>query len=143
MTFYHFTSRRHLPVILTDGLLKPTESNVSPDEAHAGPPVVWLLDLPEIPVDSHGLRMPEGVDLDKTEVRFEVNVPAIHWLDWEWTSMMDRQWREIIIRVGGGERAADHWYVWPAPIKRNRWISVEVGGQAIPTMLDHPDFDTL
>lgn len=143
MTFYHFTSRRHMPLILTKGYLKIVESNVSPDVMDAGPRVVWLLDLPTIERDSHGLRMPEGADLDKTEVRFEVDVPAIKWEDWEWTARMNRQWREILTSVAGGAEVASHWYVWPAPIKRNRWVSVEVGGKPIPTMLDHPDFDTL
>ena len=125
--FYHFTSTVHLPVILEAGLLKLTESNVDALIPHAGPDVVWLLDVPQID-HHHGL---EGSAVDKTEVMFTVDVPAINWLDWTWGASMDPRDRSRFIEVAGGMEAAEHWYVWPAPIPRRRWLSVTSAGKKV------------
>lgn len=130
MTFYHYTSLHHLPKIQADGVITTTESNFSLYTAHAGPAVVWLTDLPDLGETSHGL---EGSFYDKKQVRIEVRVPAIRWLDWEPAlTGMDKQSRAILIDTGGGMTAAGHWYIWPAPIRANRW-----GG--IHTFPDRPD----
>jgi hypothetical protein len=118
MTFYHFTSLYHLPKIQEAGVIRTTESNISRFAAHAGPPVVWLTDLPELQA-SHGL---EGSLYDKKQVRIEVRVPAIRWLDWEpMLTGMEASWRDDLIAFGGGMEAARNWYVWPSPIRKVRW----------------------
>lgn len=120
--FHHFTSTSHLRAILTDRALLPSESNIgSPREgAHVGPDVVWLLDE-ATPTHGHGL---EHSTLDKTGVRFSVEVPAIRWTDWQWASRMDPRWKESILATGGGTEAAGHWYVWPAVIPSRLWSEV-------------------
>ena len=127
MSFFHFTSKLHLPLILEAGILRVTESNISPYKTHEGPDVVWLLDekagQPERGM--HGLIG----DNDKTAVRFEVDVPAIRWLDWEPVRNMEDWWLKTLIRAGGGDEAAEHWYVWPVGILRKRWIGIEVEGK--------------
>lgn len=122
MHLYHFTSTAHLPLILAAGFLRPVESNVSGEAAHYGPDVVWLLDVPTIDHD-HGLANPHH---DKTEVCFTVDVPGIRWEAWIWTSRMHPAWREAITQAAGGPEAAAHWYVWPAVIRRSRWVEVAV-----------------
>lgn len=131
--FYHFTSTQHLPFILEDGMLRPGESNIGsimpgqhPFGEHYGPDVVWLLDTPERPSTgltevNHGLAHDS---LDKTAVRFTVNVPAIHWKSWLPAVEMHPKWRAALLLAAGGEDAADHWYVLPAPIRDKRWVEV-------------------
>lgn len=124
-TFFHFTSRNHLPMIFASGTLLPSESNVgSPllgaGQEHLGPDVVWLLDTPDLSAN-HGLH---ASVTNKDQVRFEVEVPAIRWLDWEWAAYMDPEWRDLFIKVGGGIEAAEHWYVMPVALPRKRWTGV-------------------
>lgn len=121
MSLYHFTSGAHWIHIAGDGVLHPSESNIDPATPHAGPPVVWLTDTPTADL-GHGL---DGSDVDKTSVRIEVDVPAIRWVDWEWTARMPNWWRDVMVRAGGGTEAAAHWWVWPARIPRSRWVDVE------------------
>lgn len=129
--FYHFTCRENFRGILSSEVLLTTESNVGspipdwkPFGANYGPPVVWLLDTPEINFD-HGLS---GGVFDKTTVRIAVDVPAIRWLDWEPASRMHYKWKKSFIKTGGGQEAASHWYVWPLPIKKNHWVEILVNG---------------
>lgn len=128
MTFYHFTSSLHWPIIQMSGFLKTVESNVgsvapneSPYGTHVGPDVVWLVDQPGFtdPTPTY-----HGLSLMKRQVRFEVDVPAIRWLDWAPARQMDPNWRETFIRMGGGMTAAEHWYVFPARILSRRWVDV-------------------
>lgn len=120
MTLYHFTSRYHWKVIERAAVILPGDSNLSPVDPTVGPAVVWLTDTPTTDL-GHGLG---GSAVDKTEVRIEVDVPAIRWLDWSPAASMDQRWRDIIIKTGGGMDAAEHWWVWPAPIRASRWVDV-------------------
>lgn len=127
MILYHFTSTVHWPVIDHYGFLKTVESNVgsvSPDEfpygAHKGPDVVWLLDTPEVGHD-HGLGTSA---VDKTEVRITADVLGIRWQDWTFTRAMHPNWRHKFVEIAGGEEAAKHWYIVPAPVYRRRWVEV-------------------
>lgn len=134
MTFYHFTSEEALHGIESHGLILPTESNVGsvsenmpPMGEGLGPDVVWLIDSPDRPANNrnkinHGLFGTLG---DKTAVRIEVEVPAIRWYDWAPAQQMNPTWKELLITASGGPAASDHWYVFPAPIPRSRWVRVE------------------
>lgn len=134
VTFYHFTSRQHLESIERDGVIRPSENNVGsplptwhPFGTHVGPDVVWLLDTP-VAEFNHGLSPWPGSDLvsmfDKTAATIEVDVPAIRWADWSYTNQMHPEWRRAFVQAGGGEEAAAHWYVWPRPIRRSRWVMI-------------------
>jgi hypothetical protein len=132
---YHFTSRYHLGLIEREGGILPTESNIGspvshllPYGDHVGPDVVWLLDTPDPFEYGHGLADMEGeikLAHDKREVRITVDVAPIKWSEWEPAMQMNRKWRERFIASGGGPEAAEHWYVFPAPIRRRLWLSVE------------------
>lgn len=131
-TLYHFTHPAHLPVILTDQVLRPSESNFDPYAEHAGPDVVWLTDLPVIqPVEDHPLTM--GLTEEKRRVRFEVIVPAIRWLDWLPVQSMHPAWRATLIETGGGIQVAESWYVLPAPIRSTSWVEVRHDGKPVFT----------
>lgn len=127
-TFYHFTSERHLPSILETRALWTTESNVGspvprhrPHGSFVGPDVVWLLDTLTVGEFSHGLA---GSASDKTAIRFTLAIPAIPWLQWEPAQQMDPAWRNTLVSLGGGEEAAEHWYVFPAQIRVSRWLAL-------------------
>lgn len=130
MTLFHFTSLPHLEEIIRDGMLLPSESNIGtpwddpqyPQGENAGPPVVHLMNTSSPFEFDHGLG---GAHYDKRQARFEVNVPGIPWLSWEWTQMMSPRWQAIMEkRAGLGASAA--WLVFPAPIRRRRWTSISV-----------------
>lgn len=123
MRLFHFTSAHHWPLIEQAGFLKTVESNVDMLRSHAGPDVVWLLDTPTVDLP-HGLVMP-GYPIDKTQVRFTVEVPKpIRWSEWGPTQSMDPEWRETFLNAAGGDEAAEHWWVVPARIPAKRWVEV-------------------
>lgn len=146
MTFFHYTSVVHLPLILNDGFIKAVESNVDPTRQHAGPDVVWLLDDSDPQAFRHGLEYPTSMARfdppDKRRVRFEVDVPAIRWLDWYPASLMPQWWRTTFITAAGGPEATEHWYVWPKAIKRERWVGLTIDGKPIAAAIT-PGADTL
>lgn len=132
MTFFHYTSVPAAELIRRRGRILPVESNVgsvlpweSPTGPHAGPDVVWLLDDSDPFAFEHGLHT-EKNGLDKRAARFEVDVPALRWLDWQPGLTMAVSWRATFITVGGGFEAAEHWYVWPAAIRSPRWVGIDI-----------------
>lgn len=133
---YHFTSEAHLPGILESRAILPTESNIGspnpdwqPYGQNVGPRVVWLLDEPELSA-GHGLvidALPRGGMLDKTAVRFTVEISyrmAPRWKSWAPAHRMHREWRDLFVRIGGGEEAAEAWVVFPGAIRSTRWVAV-------------------
>lgn len=126
MRLYHFTSTAHLPVILREGRLRVTESNLSMLIPHVGPDVVWFVDTPELGDYDHGLS---GSIVDKREVRFTVDVPDTwvrHYLTWAMHSPdADTATLAAMISTAGGHEAAEHWYVTFRSVWRNRWARVE------------------
>ena len=126
--FYHFTSTFHLPLILKDGVLRTTESNVSYEIEDAGPRVVWFLDVPELGDAPHGLRG-EYQAVDKSEVRFTVELPkskVLRWAEFSRRYQQAEQARAAMIEAGGGPAAARRWWVTEAPVPRSRWRAVAV-----------------
>lgn len=129
MILYHFTHRGHLLSILEEGKIRTTESNISIERAHAGPDVVWLFDIPEVP-----LTTGESLYEAKRVVRFKVNIPKqqVHkWTDWGPQKSMSPTWREAFLKAGGGMSAAGHWYVATSSIPVERWEEVTVNGAPI------------
>lgn len=130
MKLYHFTCQEHLASIRRSGQLHPTESNVGspvyhqpPFGSRRGPDVVWLLDTASLDGIGHGLH---GSIYDKTAIRITVDLPRpIKWTDWEWTGLMHPDWYGHLVEAGGGTAAVEHWYVWPATIRRRHWVSIE------------------
>ena len=121
MILYHFTSRWHLQHIVLDGFIKTTESNVSPHHAHAGSDVVWLTSDPN-PATHSGWK--EGSAVDKTEVRFTLELPDTEVRQWQWWSEnydIDLRWAAALESVGGHES----WYVIERPVTRFEWTKIE------------------
>lgn len=128
-TYYHFTSRLHLPLIVAAKVITTTESHVGsgrhdwpPHGQHVGPDVVWLLDVPEVEYP-HGL---DGSVVDKTGVRFTVQAAAYRWLDWPPAQSMHPEWRHELIKLAGGWAAARRWWVSERPIPADDWQVVDV-----------------
>jgi len=126
---YHFTSREHFQEIDKLGIILRAESNVGspitgwePSGAHYATDVVWLLDTPHLDYP-HGLA---GSIQDKTAVSIEVTIPGIPWNEWVPAQAMHPLWRRHFLEFAGGEEAAKHWYVWPAPIKRRFWGEITI-----------------
>ena len=124
MRLWHFTSTLHLPMILRDGHLRTTESNLSPVKPHVGLPVVWFMDTPELTHD-HGLG---GSAVDKTAVRVEVDVrPAwvSEWLPWAEAQGINRWWLDALLSAAGGREAAERWHVTFRRIPRHMWVKID------------------
>jgi hypothetical protein len=124
MILAHYTSPLHAPAILDEGLLRPSESNVSMMVPHQGPDVVWLTSDLEASLSDD---IEHGVHAFKRQVQFTVDVPealAVKWTDWQHTAMMDPEWRSIMVATGGGPEKAGTWYVVPVPIRKRYWVSV-------------------
>lgn len=130
--FFHFTHIGHLPSIMAQRRLLPTESNVGapypvndgPMGTRIGPDVVWLLDTDVADGDASEDDTTHGLYPDKRRVRFTVDVAAVRWVDWAPAKIMSPDWRERMVAAAGGAERAEHWYVWPAPIRDRRWLSV-------------------
>ena len=138
-TLYHFTSEFHLSRILADGGLRTTDPNLfstgplivtnleSGERVNVGgeilgPPVVWFFDTPEVLAGGRGLI---GSAVDKRVIRITVEVDdGRPWLDWLKLRKHDPCWVRVAIDVGGGERAARHWYVVARPVLRDEWIEI-------------------
>lgn len=119
---YHYTSRFHLPYILSDGVLRTTESNVSIEQEHVGPDVVWATSEPTpARLGGHGLGSIKG----GVRIGFR-HGGAVRWRDWEWYGRMRPWWREAMISAGGGDAAADTWWIVAAPIPSGLWTGVAI-----------------
>jgi hypothetical protein len=126
MILHHYTSMNHVPLILKEACIETTESNVDMVHQHWGPDVVWLVD-PSLPPADVPSEYPHGLSSVKSRIRFTVDVPdsfAIKWTSWEYFHEMNEHWRRVFVEAGGGELAADHWYVCPSPIFSHRWMSI-------------------
>lgn len=119
MKLYHYTCIQHWPTILASGLLKVTESNISPVVDHAGPDVVWLT------TDSrckhgHGLELSA---VDKTRIRITVDVPVddVHvWRQWASAHGADPRFMAALASSGGSST----WRVIERPIPSSEWVEV-------------------
>lgn len=127
MTYFHFTHVYHAATIIDAEVITTTDSMTDMWKPHKDTDVVWLLDIDDATGASHGLSVPifnTPAELTKTRVRFEVDVPAVKWIDSRWYKRTDPEWLAIMIEAGGGIEAAQHWYVWDKPIKADQWVSV-------------------
>jgi hypothetical protein len=109
---YHYTSKYHLQLILNDGFLKLTESNlIAPDgtfqtelKSKNYKPVVWLTDS-EI-TGGNGL---EGSMADKTEIKITVRKkPDFQWWhSWSRKNQIDKSWAKALEQGNKSKR----WFI--------------------------------
>lgn len=142
IALYHYTAptRSHLDSILSDGFIRPTESNITLARDHAGPDVVWAIDRSIRPGEHHGLLYePEGkwarstgmhvMGNVKQQARIEFAVPldeAHQWVEWApQQEAFDQRSFEVLIKVGGGMEQAKRWYVVARPVPLREWITVD------------------
>lgn len=120
VTLYHYTSIERLPTIADRGYLEVTESNISRQRAHAGPPVVWLTTHADPATADNGLS---GSAFDKTRVRITVEVEKrrVHkWRPWARSHGIDRKWEDALSRVGG----SGSWRVSTERIPSTAWLEI-------------------
>lgn len=136
---YHFTCLLHTRNILLSGVLRTTESNISPDIPHAGPDVVWLTDQPsfnqlcvEIPAERLRRAVASGLsaaDIDKKAVRFTVDVAdAMPWAAFAKQHGAKKSWLRDLAKAGDPKT----WFVLPRPIHRAEWVSVDNVRDGVP-----------
>jgi hypothetical protein len=119
----HFTSECHLPLILRDGYLRTTDSNVSSSRQHACPDVVWLLDEPELGRHLHGLRNRGAPSVDKTAVRFTLELPrskVLRWTEFAMRHPYSPAMSDHLIGSAAGKAAVAKWWVTELPVPRAR-----------------------
>jgi len=119
-TLYHYTApvTSHLGSILQDGIIKPAESNLSFDVAHAGPDVVWLTDSADPKQQAWDSSDPASV---KTKAVLVVELPAgrcHHWPAWSTEQGIDPATYAALADTGGHP---DSWWVTVEPI---RWWDI-------------------
>ncbi len=128
MNLYHFTSLMHWPLIINDGFLRRTESNIGsgnprlkPYGEHVGPDVVWLTDLSDPTPQSCGLV---GIR-DKTRLRITVKISdAKKWPDFAAAHGINKRWYRLLGR-GGRPQC---WWVVERIIPQTDWIAVDERG---------------
>ena len=120
---YHFTSKYHLPMLLKDGFLKLTESQLKPPTQAEGrqinqgdyssldkkaedlyKPVVWLTN------NSEPLNMGlDGSVFNKKEIRFTLKAREHYekWDAWGRKNRIDKKWAEALQRG----KDSDSWYI--------------------------------
>lgn len=124
---YHYTALEHLQSIRTSGFIKATES-------HARRPVVWLTERdyvggppPHLVGRSSDSDGRPGPPVDKSAVRFTVNVPSSDAFRYDWWAkrrgVTDR-WIQLLERAGGEPASA--WWIVPRDIPHSEWIAIEV-----------------
>lgn len=120
---YHMTSTAHFQRIWAGQHLRPTESNLSMEQEHAGPDVVWLT---SDPTPTQGWQ--RWSVLPKDEIRITVEVPrdeARHWPAWARARGITHYWYAGLVSSGGGPQAANTWYVVERAVPAAEWVRVE------------------
>ena len=113
---YHFTAptTSHLGSILRDGIIRPTESNLSIDET-AGPDVVWLTSNPD-PEANAGW----ATGRLKTAARLTVEIQdAQHWPTWSRAHVTDEVY-DVLASVGDPEE----WWISERPIRAFKIVAL-------------------
>jgi len=116
---YHYTSTYHLPMILEDGFLKPTESNLRADIENVKN-VVWLTDLYE--PTPYGLGL-VGSIVDKSEIRITITRSKKYkfWKVWSRQNKINKEWAKILEK----DRNPNNWYISEKPIPIDDFIMIE------------------
>jgi len=150
MRLYHHTSGYHLPSIIKDGFIKPTESNVGAPGRAA---VERANALKGTGIDQRSVhdallkamaenehfapdvvwltdlrtrrqRWMDGSAVDKGEVCIVVEVAdAMPWLEWAQQYGGVEDWWVNALTEGNPSDAA-HWFVVPRPVERREWIDI-------------------
>lgn len=115
MQLYHYTAptTSHLGSILAQGLIRTTESNISPTRPHAGPDVVWLTDSADR--DAQAWVTTSRLKLLAVLV---VELPADrlhHWPQWSREQGIDDATYEALAASGGDPES---WWVTTQPVRR-------------------------
>lgn len=109
--FYHYTSKYHLPIILHDGYLKLTESNLRMD-LEMYKPVVWLTNSEVLSAYSLGLN---GSMVDKQEIKITLS-DSPNYKNWTIWSHDNRIKKSVANRLTSG-RNPNNWYVCEQPVQ--------------------------
>ena len=130
-TYYHYTSMVHIKEIREYGIIKTTESNVSMEEEHAGPDVVWLLKKPltgQVPEMLTGRAEISGrpFGIDKSRICITVDLPPteVQRADKFWKKHKVEQWWADRLSSLGGKSKVKDWYVILRNIPSEEWVEI-------------------
>lgn len=136
--YYHYTSADvgHLGSILTEGVLRTAESNLSFETPHAGPDVVWMLANRYRQGEAHGLVNHLTGEF-KTYVEIVVRLPkpeVAMWASWAKEKGMSDHDFAVLVHSGGGLTDALRWRIIEREIPRSEWVSITYTptGETIP-----------
>lgn len=138
MILYHFTSIERWGLIERSGMIRTTESNVSPTREHAGPDVVWLTDEDEPDADALAIRTVDGTD--KTAVRITVDLDdsaVVWWPDFASAHEFNRRWRRALERGHDPES----WWVTMRPIPLAEVVAIEMAETGDEPAVSEPCHD--
>jgi hypothetical protein len=143
MIFYHYTSEPHLEQIQEEGVIKASESNVSPTEEHAGPNVVWLFKepltgtTPRMLISNIDVKI-GMLSLDKSKIQIHVNLPEheVRRADKFFKSLgADPQWIKQLEEVGQSKKKK--WYVIARDIPKSEWDNITIRPDATDILEDY------
>lgn len=149
MILHHFTALEYLEEIMTSGLTRG-DVPISPD---LGKNAVWF--TTDSNPSGHGLTdgrpltdfeksvllkqsgrkvSPDARFPDKRKVKIDVVIPSSDkklkkWLPWA-RKHLQRDWLEILTRVGGGKPKARTWYIYNGVVRPELFRSVSVRDDA-------------
>ena len=135
MRLFHFTAARFWPAIKASSFLKVVDSNISVEQAHAGPDVVWLTtesdaDANRTPmlqiarIDAQGGYHP--LDEYKNELRLTVEIPdaeAYWWPRWSRHHGISDMVYDALA-AGALPAQPEDWYVVTRSVVADEWCEV-------------------
>ena len=124
----------HIPNIIADGVIKTSESNVSPHEYGVGPDVVWLFKKPiknklvpqMLTTTANVGGNQKSIPVDKSKIYIKVNLDPseVQRADKFWKKNNVAEWWVKKMEGLGGASKSKDWYVIQRNIDISEWVEI-------------------